>query len=294
MILVAGGTGNLGSALVPRLCARGERVRVLTRDPVRAAHLHHDLVEVVKGDVCDVASLRRAVAGVETVVGAAHGFGDDDTVSPSTVDRRGNMNLVDAAKGAGASVVLMSGVQAAPDSSMELFRAKAAAEGYVRASGVQWTIVRATAFVETWAGVMGPPLRASGRTIVFGRGDNPINFVSVADVAALLERVVMDTTLRGETIEIGGPANLTFNAFATLVGESLGVPPNPRRVPRIVLRAMGALLGSIKPSLARHARGAVVMDMEDMTFDDASLRARFPEVPLTDARAALEAYFARG
>jgi NADH dehydrogenase len=294
MILVAGGTGNLGSALVPRLCARGERVRVLSRDPARAEHLRHDLVEVMKGDVCDVASLRRAVAGVETVVAAAHGFGDDDTVSPATVDRQGNMNLVDAAKGAGASVVLMSGVQAAPDSSMELFRAKAAAEEYVRASGVPSTIVRATAFVETWAGIMGPPLRASGRTIVFGRGDNPINFVSVADVAALVERVIMDTTLRGETLEIGGPANLTFNAFAILVGESLGMPPNPRRVPRAILRVMGALVGPFKPSLARHARGAVVMDVEDMSFDDASVRVRFPEVPLTDARAALEAYFARG
>ena len=49
MILVAGGTGRLGSELVRRLVAQRESVRVLTRDPARAAHLPG--VEVVVGDV---------------------------------------------------------------------------------------------------------------------------------------------------------------------------------------------------------------------------------------------------
>ncbi len=292
MILIAGGTGALGTTLVRRLCARHASVRVLTRAPARATHLPAS-VEVATGDLRDTDSLARAMAGATLVVAAAHGFGNDDSVSPATVDRQGNRNLIDAAVGAGADVVLMSGVQASASSRMELFRAKHDAEEYLRASSASWTIVRATAFVETWAGIMGPPLKAQGRTIVFGRGENPINFVSVADVAALVDRVIADPTLRGQVLEIGGPANVTFNQFAAMVGVSVGQPDRARHVPRIMLGAMGAVLGPFKPSLARHAHAALLMDRDDMTFDAAAIHRRFPGLPSTDVAAALDEFFRR-
>ena len=72
----------------------------------------------------------------------------------------------------------MSVVGASADSPMELFRCKHAAEAHLRGSGVAWTIVRATAFVELWIDILGSTA-TPGRPVVFGRGDNPINFVSV-------------------------------------------------------------------------------------------------------------------
>ena len=54
MILVAGGSGRLGTLLVQRLVARGAAVRVLTRARTRAAHLENSLVEIVEGDVLEV------------------------------------------------------------------------------------------------------------------------------------------------------------------------------------------------------------------------------------------------
>ena len=285
----------LGTALVRRLRAAGLPVRVLTREPGRAAHLREAGVDVATGDLRDIATLRAAFRGADTVVAAAHGFGSDDTVSPETVDRIGNINLVDAAAEAGASVVLMSGVLAAADSKLELFRAKHAAEEHLKASGTAWTIVRATAFVETWAGIMGPALLKTGRVIVFGRGENPINFVSVVDVAALTERVVSDAALRGDIIEIGGSANSSFSEFATMVGEALGRPSHARHIPRGMLRAMSVLARPFKPSFARHAAAAVLMDTQDMTFDDSAVRRRFPDLPNTLVPAALGAFFrARG
>lgn len=95
MILAAGGTGRLGTAVVQRLLARGCAVRVLTRDPERAAHLGHK-VEVVRGDVRDPASLDDAVRGASVVVSAVHGFAGPGRVSPATVDRAGNRHLVAA------------------------------------------------------------------------------------------------------------------------------------------------------------------------------------------------------
>ena len=197
MILIAGGTGRLGTALTPMLRAHDQTVRVLTRDPTRARHLA-GTAEIVVGDVRDRSSLDHAFEGVTSVVSAVHGFAGPGRVTPASVDQDGNANLVDAARDAGADVVLMSVVGASPDSPMELFRAKFQAEAHLRSSGVNWTIVRATAFIELWADLL-------GKGIVFGRGDNPINFVAVDDVAAAVASAVGDTTLRSTVLEIGGP-----------------------------------------------------------------------------------------
>jgi uncharacterized protein YbjT (DUF2867 family) len=126
MILIAGGTGRLGTLVVRRLAARGERVRVLTRDAKRASHLGSD-VDVVEGDVRDRWSVARAVSGAGIVVSGVHGFVGPRGISPASVDRDGNAKLTDAAKAAGADLVLLSIVGEAADSPMELFRMKHAA-----------------------------------------------------------------------------------------------------------------------------------------------------------------------
>jgi len=272
MILVAGGTGRLGTLVVARLAARGLEVRVLTRDPARARHLGGRATEIVVGDVRDRASLDAAMSGITTVVSAVHGFAGPGRVTPASVDRDGNANLVDSAEAAGADVVLLSVVGTSPESPMELFRAKFAAEEHLRASGVPWTIVRATAYVELWADIMTKP-------IVFGRGDNPINFVSVEDVAAVVERAVTDAGLRGMTLEVGGPDNMTFNELAALLQEVRGDHRKIRHVPRVVLRAMAPL--------NRQPRAGLAMDTIDMTFDAAAARQAFADLPMTDIHTAL-------
>lgn len=251
MILVAGGTGRLGSLVVRGLSERGSQVRVLTRDLARARHLDGVAAEVVQGDVRRGDSLRAAVAGADTVVSAVHGFAGPGRVSPASVDRDGNRNLIAAAHEVGADVVLVSVVGASPESPLELFRAKFSAEQTLQSSGVRWTIVRATAFVELWAEIV-------RKGVVFGRGDNPINFVSVDDVAALVERAAIDTGLRGEVLEVGGPENFTFNELARLLQRLTGSPARTRHVPRWALRIMAVL--------HRQPRAALAMDTIDMTF----------------------------
>jgi uncharacterized protein YbjT (DUF2867 family) len=272
MILVAGGTGRLGTLLVARLAASGHDVRVFTRDPERARHVDGMATEIVCGDVRDRASIEPAVDGVDTVICAVHGFAGPGHVTPASVDRDGNANLIDAAAAVGADVVMMSIVGASPDNPMELLRAKFEAEQHLRASTAPWTIVRATAFVELWADIMTKP-------IVFGRGDNPINFVAVDDVAAVVARAALDARLRGQFIEVGGPQNLTFNELAAMLQQVRGQHAKIHHVPRTLLRAMG--------TINRQARAAFVMDTIDMTFDAAAARVQFADLPMTDARTAL-------
>lgn len=281
MILVAGGSGRLGTLIVSRLASAGLDVRVLTRDRRRAAHLSGPRVEITEGDVREAGSVTRAMAGIRTVVSAIHGFGDVGDVSPASVDRDGNRTLVDAAAAANANVILMSVVGASATHPIELFRMKYAAEQHLRASGVPWTILRATAFAELWIDLLTQTARGSGRPVIFGRGVNPINFVSVGDVAALVERLVVDPTRRGETFEIGGPENISFDDLVAGMPPASGTTPQPRHVPVPMLRLVAALLRPFRPNRARQIRAAIAMDTLNLTFVPSDLHRTFPDFHTT-------------
>jgi hypothetical protein len=90
---------------------------------------------------------------------------------------------------------------------------------------------------------------------------------------------VVDRRLRGQTLEVGGPQNLTLNELAAFVHEVRGDRGKIRHVPRRVLRAMAPV--------ARRVRAAVTMDTMNMTFDAMAARAGFADLPMTDLRAAL-------
>jgi len=102
---------------------------------------------------------------------------------------------------------------------------------------------------------------------VFGRGENPINFVSVHDVARWVELAVNDRGLRGEIIEVGGPEDLTLNALAEMVAAESGRPSaRARHIPLAALRAGQVLVRPFRPDLAGLIEAAVRMDTTDMSF----------------------------
>jgi uncharacterized protein YbjT (DUF2867 family) len=281
MILVAGGTGTLGSQMVRLLLERGERVRVLTRDPARAAHLP-DAVQVLTGDLRDPAAVAAAVRGCATVISAVHGFVGPGKPSPEAIDRDANRALIRVAADADVQhLVLVSVLGAAPDHPMSLHRAKHAAEQALQASGLAWTIIRPAAYLETWIAITGAKLADDGQALVFGPGRNPINFVSAHDVAAVAVLAVHDRSLRGQLLEVGGPENLTFTQLAERLITASGRPGRIRHIPLALLRAMSLLARPVSPTFARQAQAAVVMNTTDMTLDTSTIRDRLPTIPAT-------------
>ena len=252
------------------LTALGEPVRILTRDVSRAAELRGPLVDVIRGDVRDPATLPPAMTGVRTVVSAIQGFAGPGGVTPESVDRDGNANLVAAAKAEGSDMVLVSVVGASTSSAMELFRMKAAAEDNLVSSGVPWTIVRASGFLELYLDLMRQTAGKTGRPLVFGRGQNPINFVRVSDVADAVVGAVVNQRMRGQMVNVCG-ANLTLNDVAEMVQQEMGTGGAPRHVPRTVLRVLAASRVINNSAVSRQAGAALVMDSIDMTAatDDA-------------------------
>ncbi|MGB9376563.1 MAG: SDR family oxidoreductase [Mycobacteriales bacterium] len=281
MILVAGGTGSLGREVVGLLLARGEQVRVLTRQTPASAGFAGD-VEVAQGDVRDAGSLTSATAGIDLVISAVQGFAGRDASSPSAVDATGNANLVRAAQASGVKhFVLISMYGAAMSAWMDLARAKYAAEQAVRASAMAWTIIRPTAFMETWAQIVGAPLLQTGRTRVFGRGNNAINFVSMHDVAKLVDLVSADTGLRGTTLDIAGPQDLTMNDVVALFAARRRDTPRISHVPLPLMRLASVLLRPVAGPIARQIAAGVVMDTADLTFTGTDVRQQIAGLPQT-------------
>ncbi len=276
MILVVGGTGLLGSRVVAGLVAEDRKVRVLTREVNRTAEPG---VEIVGGDLRAAAPLAEAAAGCTVVIAAAHGFLGGRGAGPEAIDRDGNRALVQAAVGAGVGqLVLLSVHGASSDHPMVLHRMKHAAEQAVRASGIGFTIVRPAAYYETWTDIVGAKLAKGGPAMVFGRGRNPISFVSVTDVARVVRIALDDAMLRGQTVDVGGPENLTMSDFAHRLVEHAGTGGRVKNLPLPVLRAMSMLARPVAPAFARMAASAVAMDTVDMTMDPQATVARFPGI----------------
>jgi len=282
-ILIAGGTGTLGTQVVHRLNERGMNVRVLTRDAEHAQHLGSAKVEIVTGDLRDARAVARAVAGAETVINAVQaGFGATNGSSPKSVDGQGSSNLLAAAKANGVQhVVLVSIYDVAPGHPLELWRMKYRGEQELQASGLAWTIVRSTAFMEWAVDFICQPLIKHGKAVVYGRGDNPINFVSAHDIARFVELAVVDPALRGQLVTVAGPENLSFNqlveTFQT-VTETGGVV---NHVPLPLMRVMAKVLVPLKPALAREIQAGVFLDTANRTADGTAVRARYPSIPAT-------------
>jgi uncharacterized protein YbjT (DUF2867 family) len=295
MILVAGGSGVLGARLLSQPAMRERDVRIVSRDPDRTRVLLGDRVEVIAGDVRDPRSVEQAVAGAHTVVSAITGFGPARDGNPRTVDWEGNANLIRAAKAAGVEhFVLLSICQAAPDHPIELFRMKHRAEEELRASGLAWTIIRPTAYMETWLGILGAPLLASGSTRIFGRGENPINFVSADDVARFVDLAVADHALRGATVEVGGPANISMNEIVAAFQSLTGARGKVGHVPLPMMRVMSVLMKPINPAMAGLVQAGVVMDTRDMAFDSSATRGAYPSIPVTALADVIQTVYANG
>lgn len=99
----------------------------------------------------------------------------------------------------------------------------------------------------------------SGRPLIFGRGDQPIPFVSVLDVAAVASRAATDSTLRGQVLEIAGEP-ITMTELSRALQNARRWPGSPRYLPRPLLSALSILARPLNPAFARQSLTALAMD----------------------------------
>jgi uncharacterized protein YbjT (DUF2867 family) len=135
--------------------------------------------------------------------------------------------------------------------------------------------------METWCEVLGRPLLQKAKTQVFGRGRNPINWVSTSDVARFVELAIVDPAMRSRTIDIGGPENLTMSEFVEVFRMETASTGKVGHVPLAAMRLMTIAMRPLNPSMARQIQAGAVMDTVPQAFDALPIRARYPSIPIT-------------
>ncbi len=277
-ILIVGATGVEGSATTKLLLAKGYAVRAMTRTPAKATALRQLGAEVVQGDLRDVDSLRRACVGVDKVLAAAHSLLGRGAAASHYVDDLGHKQLIDVAKAAGVQHFVYTSVQGATGfSPVPFICIKYGIEQYLQGRDLSYTILRPSAFMEWHAHeFIGKPLLAKGKVTLFGKGDNPRNFVAAADVANYAVLALTDPRAVGQVIEIGGPENWSNNQVAALYAQLAGRPVTITHVPLALLRVMSPLLQPFHPGLSQVLALSILTDTGDMTFDPTALLHDYP------------------
>lgn len=283
MILVVGGTGDLGSAVTKRLLARGQAVRVMTRSPSKATELQQLGAEIMQGDLLDTISLQRACAGVNQVVASAHSVFGRGREASKYVDLQGHKALIDVAKEAGVQrFVYMSTPDAAPDNGVPFLQFKYEIEQYLRRSGLSFTILRAASFMESHAHMLiGEPILAKGKVSLFGKGNNPRNFVAADDVARFVLIALEDPQATGQTIQVGGPKNWTAMQVVNLYENVSGRKAKVSHVPLGVLKMMSVLIRPFHLGLSQIMKTSILFDTTDQTLDMSETLRQYP-LTLTD------------
>lgn len=211
-VLVTGGTGLLGRAVVDRLIAIGHGVRVLTRDPDRATAAHTG-AELLRGDLRDPTSLHTALSSIEVVVHCA-----SDVDSVDDVDVAGTANLVGAMRGHEVTHLIYVSIVGVDRVPLRYYRAKRNVELIIEGQSVPWTIQRSTQFhpfIETMlAGSARMPLIACPYGVRF----QPIDVEQVAD--RLVHHVTAGPV--GMAPDLGGPEVLTLKELAASWLSSVG------------------------------------------------------------------------
>ena len=211
--LLIGATGLLGSDICRHVTAAGSRVRALVR-PTSNADRRQDLtalgVDLVEGDLKDPSSLARACAGMDAVISTASStLSRQEGDSIESVDHRGQLALVQAAKDAGVERFVFVSFRENPALQFPLAAAKRAVEGAIKTSGMTYTILQASYFMEVW---LTPALgfdAARGRVRLYGDGSRPVSWVSARDVARAAAEAATGGIARNTVVEFGGPQPLS-------------------------------------------------------------------------------------
>ncbi|HMM67303.1 MAG TPA: complex I NDUFA9 subunit family protein [Dokdonella sp.] len=235
-IVILGGTGYVGSHMVPRLHADGHRISVLSRN----RELNRELgvlprVRVENADVHDRAALTHKFAGADAVinlVGILNERGSDGRGF-----QRAHVELTEtviaACKAAGVPRLLQMSALRAGDGASHYLRTRFDAETRVRDSGLAWTIFRPSVIFGRGDGLFfrfASLLRLTP-VLPLARAEARFAPVFVGDVAEAFARALAHPHSIGRTYELFGPRVITLREIvqwtAALIGKRrwiIGLP----------------------------------------------------------------------
>ncbi len=211
-VIVIGATGFLGSEICRQLIAKKKNVKGLVRktsDSSKVDHLKELGVETINGDLKNKHSLENSLRGVSSVISTVSSTisrQKGDTIQ--TVDEEGQINLIDAAIAAGVSQFIYVSFCEMPGQ-FPLQTAKRNAEKHLIESGLNYTILQPTYFMEVWLSPILGFDYPNAKATIYGEGNNKISWIAIKDVAAFAVAALNNPDAKNSVIELGGPEALS-------------------------------------------------------------------------------------
>ena len=213
MTLVVGSTGFLGTAICSLLSEGKRPFRALVRkdsDEEKVNRLCDLGAELVQADLKDPSTLEAACKGIDSIISTASttfSRREGDTID--SVDRQGQLNLVQAAKSAGVKRFVYISFKDVKEFPHPLSSAKRAVEKALVESGMTYTSLQPPCFMEAW---LSPRLGFDyneGKARVFGSGRQRMSWISLFDVAKFAVAALDNSAAENRIMEIGGPEALS-------------------------------------------------------------------------------------
>jgi len=285
-ILVTGGTGFVGPAIVERLVEDGHTVRVLEHTAGSSDALPSQ--EAVPGEMTDAESLRRAVEGQDVVVHLVALL----AASPAVFERvmeQGTRDLIAAAKDAGVKrFVLMSALGTSEETKdlVPYYHAKWQMEGDLKGSGLEHVIFRPSFVFGREGGALGQFKRIaklSPVTPIVGPGTQKIQPIWLEDVAAYFAAGIEKPEAANRTFELGGPDVVTWNEFWSQLKRAQGSRRPSVHVPFRLMRLQAAVLEKLpNPPVTRDQLKMLAAGDNVVSNTDAVDTFALPLVPLEE------------
>jgi len=217
-ILVIGGTGMLGKPVAQQLKADGFNVRLLARNPEKAQKLLGTGYEIVKGDVDNAATLKKAMTGVDGVHISLKGGPTEADFD--RMDHLATRDIANAAKEMNVGRVTILSAYAVSEEKADTpeSRSKVKGEAALKSSGVPYTIFRASWFVETL------PLFVQGKSIsLIGNQIHPLHWIAAEDYARMVSKSYQTEETLNKELYISGPEAYTMGEAMKIYADHAGV-----------------------------------------------------------------------
>jgi len=226
LVLVTGATGFLGRRVVPALVERHHQVRCLVHTPGRERVFPPRTVDIQYGNVLNPEALAAAFNSVDVVVHLVGTIRRRNRNTYDQINRQGVANVVAAAKEARVKhLVLVSVIGASGNPGYPYLYSKWRGEQEVLNSGLSYTIVRPSILFgsgDEFLNTIAAMVKTFPLLVVAGSGRNRIQPIEVDDVARCIATAVDREDLRGTTIELGGPQQLSYNEVLAIVARTMG------------------------------------------------------------------------
>jgi len=254
MILVTGGTGFIGKALIRTLVDAGYSVRVLIRPSKKSPRLPHGVeVNVVVASLQDEKGLRAAMVDVDTIFHLAGVERSGTTEGLMSVDIAGTRAVIRSAEDANVRrLFYISHLGADRASAYPILKAKAIAEEYIRKSKIPYTIFRTSVVFGKGDGFT-TSLAQLIKSIPFiffipGKGDILIQPLWVEDLVTCMVWALEDSDILNQMIELGGSEFLTYREIVEIILGKLSVNRKIVSVSPPILRMITIFLEYILPT----------------------------------------------